>query len=446
MAATRERLGALGTAVVIAAMGAFGLSCSESKRPPRKPVPPTKRTVKQLQPTPPERPAPKPAATEPAPASAPAIEPTPKPAPWTKVRKVTLDESFAVFTRLHKVSILRVPKVARAPAIDGRLDEAYKKAKPLTLRFLDARTDKPTAPTTVHVVSTDAELFVFYQCTSPNADALRATITKHDGDVWQDESIEMFLDPGNLRRMETYLHVVVNPLGTTMEAKSPKSNAETGWNPKLRVKTVVGKRGWIMEMALPLADLTGTPGRTPRVWAANFNRMARLPDSDEDTAWCPTGGEDSHVPAYFGLLWLEAGNVYTDYARWTGPRHSFGRPGKAMFRFVEVPPETLAKCKDLTPNADKTCWFGLGKLSGAGDSLVVLSDDKAVRVSSLHSWRPIQARWLNAKLLYITRQMDDTEGYYCIYDVPVGKVVVEETYNDGTRQWDRVRDKLRPAK
>jgi len=412
--------------------------CRKFTPPPAKPKPKRPRRVR--------RPRPRPAPT---PASKPALVPASKPAPpppWKTVRKITPEESFAFFRKLHEVSTLRVPKVAKAPEIDGKLDEAYKLATPLRLRFLDGRRAQPTAATTVHVVSTDKELFVFYECLSPDMGALRATVKEHDRDVWQDDSVEMFLDPGDRREMTTYHHIVVNPLGTTMDVKSPKTRPDLKWNPDLRVKTHVGPKGWTVELALPFADLAGQARSTHRVWAANFNRMARLPKGQEDTAWCPTGSGDSHIPAYFGLMWLDAGDVYEDYARWTGPRRTFAVPPEPAFRFKPAAPDELAKCPKLTANADKTAWFGPGTQADNVEVLYILADDRAFRVSSLHGWRPLNARWLNAKLLYIWRDQTESNGYYCIYDVHRRTVLVEEAYNDGTAKWQEISEKLKAPK
>jgi len=428
-------------ALVLWALAAVmaGTGCRKATPPKPKPAPPAPATRRAKRLVPRRAPTTQPTTTV---AAAPKPKPKPKPTPWKSVRKITLDESFAFFKKLQQGSALRVPKLDEAPTIDGKLDEAYKKATPLTFRFLDARPAKPTAPTTAYVVSTDTELFVFFQCDSPDMSALRATVKQHDGDVWNDDSVELFLDPHNKRRMGTYMHIIINPLGTTAEIRSPKSNADESWNPALRVKTMVGKTGWTVEVALPFADFIGKAQSVERVWAANFNRMARLPGENEDTAWCPTGGEDSHKPGYFGLLWLDAGKVYADYVRWTGPRHIHAPTAKPAFRFTPVPPEAMAKCKDLTPNVDKTYWFGTGTLEGNREVLVVLTDVRAVQVSSLHGWRPITARWLNAKLLYISRQVHNTDGYYCIYDVEHGKVVLEESFDDGTGAWGRISERL----
>lgn len=238
---------------------------------------------------------------KPAPTPTVKVEPKPIPAPAG---------AFAAFQKAQQVPVARVPVVSAAPKLDGVLDDVYKKsATGLKFKFLLGGDAGPTAATTVYVLSTTKELFVFYNCESPDMDALLADVRDHDGSVWQDDSIEMFVDPTNQRQVDGYMHFAINALGTTYESKGPKDDADASWDPKMQVKTKVGKKAWTMELAIPFTELVKDAKKINRVWAINFNRMAYLIEGPEDTAWSPTGGTDSHVPSRFGCLWLDVGSV-----------------------------------------------------------------------------------------------------------------------------------------
>jgi len=232
----------------------------------------------------------------------PEVKMVPKPTP-------EMDKAFEAFKKAQSVPAARVPMVAKAPEIDGVMDDIYKAATPLKFKFLVGGDDEPTAPTTVYVVSTDKELFIFYNCESPDMDMVTENVTEHDGAVWGDDSIEIFIDPDNKRDVSGYMHIGINILGTTYEAKGPKGDADATWDPKLRVKTKKGPKAWTMEVAIPFAELVKDPAQMNRIWAVNFNRMAYLVADTEDTAWSQTGTTDSHVPSQFGCLWLDAGKV-----------------------------------------------------------------------------------------------------------------------------------------
>ncbi len=229
------------------------------------------------------------------------VKPLPTPA--------AMPAAFAAFQKAQSVPCALVPVVSAAPQVDGVMDEIYNQAAPLKFKFLVGGDAEPTAATTVRVVSTAKDLFIFYECQSPDMDALVKDVTDHDGAVWQDDSIEMFIDPTNNRQIDGYMHFAINALATTYEAKGPKGDADASWNPKMQVKAKIGKKAWTVEIALPFAELVKDPAKMDRVWAVNFNRMAHLLEGDEDTAWSPTGGTDSHVPSKFGCLWLMAGKV-----------------------------------------------------------------------------------------------------------------------------------------
>ncbi len=220
------------------------------------------------------------------------------------------DKAFQAFAKKLSVPVVKVPVVAKAPKIDGVLDAVYKKkATPLKYKFLAGGSAKPTAATTVYVLSTKAELIIFFECKSPDMDALLADVRDHDGQVWNDDSVEIFIDPTNKRQVDGYVHIAINAVGTTAESKGPAGAQDSSWNPKLRLKTKVGKKAWTVEVAIGFKDLVPDPKKINRAWAANFNRMAYLIEGNEDTAWSPTGGTSSHVPGRFGCLWMEAGTV-----------------------------------------------------------------------------------------------------------------------------------------
>jgi len=427
-----------GTILAAAMAGAFVAGCrQEQKQTQPKPKPARPKPIIK----PRMRPGPRTAATT-EPAAQPATAPGEARPVWRKPKTVTMAESFRVFTKMKKYDqpAIRVPQVKVAPAVDGVLDPEYKPATPIEFGFLTGREAKPTAGTTVYLVSTAKDLFVFFDCRSPEMANLQATVRTHDAQVWTDDSVELFLDPTDGRHMSSYYHIAVNPLGTTADVLAPKANADQAWDPKMRVQTQVGQKGWTVELAIPFAELGAASPQ--RVWAANFNRMARLKAGDEDTAWRPTGGTDSHVPIRFGYLWLDGATVYPqDYAKWTGPRHVFRPAPRRMFRFTPAQADFILKCDDVTPNADKTYWFGKQRLASNSTALLIVRDDEAFQVLSTHGWRDIHAQWINPKILYIWRLITDQRGYYCLYDVEQDKVLAEEMFDDGSDIWQTLTGK-----
>jgi len=221
--------------------------------------------------------------------------------------------AFESFKKAQQVPTARVPLVPAAPEIDGVLDEVYKThATPLKFSFLVGGDARPTARTTVYVVSTARELFIFYNCESPDMDDLMTDVRDHDGAIWSDDSVEMFIDPTDQRALDGYMHLGVTAGGVAYEARGKE---HAGWDPEIRVKVSKGPKAWTAEFAIPFKELVEDPKKLNRAWAVNFGRMAYLLAGTEDTAWSPVGQTDSHLPAKFGCLWLDVGRTEGTVAR-----------------------------------------------------------------------------------------------------------------------------------
>ncbi len=116
----------------------------------------------------------------------------------------------------------------------------------------------------------------------------------HDGDVWADDCVELFLQPPG---SEAYYHFGVNAVGSLMESRCAPSE-QVGWNCAWEARTGLTAEGWTVEAAIPLAALGG---RAEGFWRMNFGREEA--DAKTATCWNPTGG-GFHVPAGFGEVRL----------------------------------------------------------------------------------------------------------------------------------------------
>jgi len=184
------------------------------------------------------------------------------------------------------------PRTDAPPKIDGQLDDAcWAKAPAMVLdRTLDGNV-KADVRTEVRAVRDDRRLYVAFRCAEPSAEALRAQRRGHDGEIWSDDSVEMFIGSGS-----SYHHFGVNAVGSTYDGW----RKDRSWNSGLTAAAAQGKEEWTAELAIPLAKLTAA-GKAER-WIANFNRNRHAGGSWQEFAWSPTLSGDSHVPAQFGTL------------------------------------------------------------------------------------------------------------------------------------------------
>ncbi len=85
--------------------------------------------------------------------------------------------------------------VEEAPTIDGRLDEkAWDATRPVVLGKLE-RYGEASPRTEARFLRKGGTLYVGVRMSEPNIEKLKRTVTQHDGPVWEDDSVELFLQP-----------------------------------------------------------------------------------------------------------------------------------------------------------------------------------------------------------------------------------------------------------
>jgi len=187
----------------------------------------------------------------------------------------------------------KVPTISTPPTIDGSLeDEAWNAAAKVEIEYT-ALGREVTQPTCVMLACDADNLYIAFRCTEPRANAIRVSTHDHDGAVFQDDSVEVFLEINE----KSYAHLAVNAGGATYDAK----NYDVGWNPGWQAAVGLTAGAWVAEIAFPLVNL----GRLPSagtVLHANFCRNRVLVYQEaENMAWSPTYGS-YHTPKRFGRL------------------------------------------------------------------------------------------------------------------------------------------------
>ena len=188
-----------------------------------------------------------------------------------------------------------VPVCRSAPMIDGKLDDAvWAGAARLAMGRLDGRAF-PGVRTEVLLCRDKTTLYVAYRLDEPDVRRMRRKVRQRDGAFWNDDSVEMFLQPDGA---EGYYQIGFGAGGALYDSSSKGGK---GWDSGVKAASVVGKRSWTVELAVPLARMT-SGGPVPARWRANFNRARFAGGLAEDLAWSPTFTNSSHMPARFGHL------------------------------------------------------------------------------------------------------------------------------------------------
>jgi len=219
-------------------------------------------------------------------------------------------------------------RVRRAPAsitVDGVLNEPVWKAAE-TIWLTDNLTgEKPRQATAVRLLWDDEYLYVSFDCQDSDA---WSTYTEHDDPLYNEEVVEIFLDPSGLLRVYFELQVsprnvsfdslILNDGGRSGEGRGPNFQGVTMWTCRGMKHAVVVRgdptrrgtndEGWTVELAVPFSQLISAPHIPPAggdTWRANIYRIDHAAEYSEFTAWSPTGMHDFHVTEAFGRLVFE---------------------------------------------------------------------------------------------------------------------------------------------
>lgn len=195
---------------------------------------------------------------------------------------------------------------AQAPVLDGRLDEAAWNRPPEVTGFSQiAPGNLPSKfPTFVRCLYDAHNLYLGFRCQQPR-DTLKLT-SAPDGDVWNDDCIELFLSPdiknGQLQTLfpdDQHYHLIFNAAGTKFDELG--NGGAASWNGDWQVKTSVQDDGWQAEVKIPFAAVSNKAvAPWPfQIWNLQIGRSLAK-DGERATLFLPQGLYRNH--SAFGSL------------------------------------------------------------------------------------------------------------------------------------------------
>ena len=176
-----------------------------------------------------------------------------------------------------------VPQIAQPPVIDGNLSElAWQTAASLSPLQNPDGTDVPKNPTETFLMWDVENLYIGVKAHVSDFYLLYVSQTQHDSPIWEDECIEILIDPNP--KTDIYYHLVINPIGArfdqqvntpgepnfrfaprdvqvTLNQKTMQTsfNADRVWNSEAEVATQINTTFWSLEIALPRKTLESSP-------------------------------------------------------------------------------------------------------------------------------------------------------------------------------------------
>ena len=229
-------------------------------------------------------------------------------------------------------------RTASALSMDGTLDEAAWRSAPWTDDFIDIEGDtrpRPRYRTRAKMLWDDNCFYMAFDMEEPD---LWGTLTERDSIIYNDNDIEVFIDPDG--DTHDYYELEVNPLGTVFDLMLLRPYRDGG--PPIIAWDVTGLRmaiqhrgtvnrpgdrdeGWSVEISLPWKILReAAPGKRPpgagEKWRVNFSRVewqleakdgrysrkvnpaTGKPVPADNWVWSPQGAIDMHMPERWGFV------------------------------------------------------------------------------------------------------------------------------------------------
>ncbi len=248
--------------------------------------------------------------------------------PYTpSLKDAFLDARSGGQRQVRPVPRLKLPRLEARPQLDGNLSETcWGQAAHVDLSLTDGR--PPQEPTSVAVFYTGEGVYLGFCCRDKEAGRNTCRETRRDASVWNDPSLEIFLDPRLTR--SRYYHLVVNQQGVQYDA----AGVDDSWNGRWQAATRTEPGAWYAEVFLPFSDLD-LDWTTGEWWGVNLCRENhRL---QEASCWSPTYG-GFHVPDRFGQVGLDAATLapYLQRRAGQGSAAVAARPPGAPAAMVKV--------------------------------------------------------------------------------------------------------------
>jgi uncharacterized protein DUF5916/cellulose/xylan binding protein with CBM9 domain len=200
----------------------------------------------------------------------------------------------------EKAQPVRLPSFAKAPVIDGKLDDDVWKNAVVLKDFYQIQPGDniaPSKPTEVMLGYDSRFLYVAFHCFD-EPDKVRATIPKRD-DIWNDDYVGILFDTFNDKRKAYEFDF--NPLGIQADGIWTDGQGEDfSLDVVVESKGLVTSDGYTIEVAIPFKSIRYVGGKDT-LWGVHFWRRIKRFNNELDM-WMPISRDISSWLAQAGHL------------------------------------------------------------------------------------------------------------------------------------------------
>ncbi|MGD0093220.1 MAG: sugar-binding protein [Planctomycetota bacterium] len=274
------------------------------------------------------------------------------------------------------VNLYDVQRTDKAPAIDGKLDdECWRNRPEITNMVLRGAATRVPARVQTHttLLYDDQALYVAIKLDEPNPQGLRKNYVQYDGQLWWDDSVELYIETGCSH--QEYFKLMSNALGTRADWRGKNTPMgfqmfDWGTGAEWTVGAHVGADFWSLEFRIPWSDLETPPPQPGTVWTFEVVRFryAEGGGKNEYSSW--NVGATHDKPGNFGNIVFSGTSAELEKMIVANLKPVFGGAVKMYGREGELRYTDYATLKQERLAAVRANLQGLrAKLAGLGETL-----------------------------------------------------------------------------
>lgn len=190
----------------------------------------------------------------------------------------------------------------KKPKIDGKLNDDVWQSGVWFTDFTLTTDSKKLAQlqTEFQVAYDDENFYLAARMFESEPGHLKLGEFRRDGGIFQDDHLELMLDPFGDRH--EYFHFGVNPVGIQYDAKQRFGGEfyDIEWNADWQAATKIGSRCWTVEIAIPFAELSLNKESKDK-WSFNIARQRYAGKHRELSSFSPMEGSFSCISKFSKL-------------------------------------------------------------------------------------------------------------------------------------------------
>lgn len=165
--------------------------------------------------------------------------------------------------------------ISETPVIDGKISKGeWNKAVKYSKFISTGKKDDPAEKSTAWFGYDKNRVYATFKCYESKPKSMKAAYKQRDGNIWMDDSVELFLDVN--RKKGGYYHFIVNSQGAVFDqfCIPGEVGAKADWNASgIKIATGKGNGFWTVEFSVPLKNFKDISS----VWGINLARSKQSP-------------------------------------------------------------------------------------------------------------------------------------------------------------------------